>query len=170
MELFRPKVEPGRVQITTTPVNARVSIDNAYLGVTPLLSGTLIPGAHRVRVEADGRFPWLSTVEVRSGKELGINLTESNLPRRRRWPSTAAYGAAGVSLAGAAAGGFLGVLSQVNPSGESRASAQRDLEQKQKIATGATASFITAGAAALISGALFIIYRDDIFGRGEAAP
>ncbi|HEY0707052.1 MAG TPA: PEGA domain-containing protein, partial [Polyangia bacterium] len=169
-ELFRPKVEPGRVQITTSPPNARVSIDNAYLGVTPLLSGTLIPGAHRIRVEADGRFPWVSTVEVRSGKELGINLTESNLPRRRLWPGTAAYGAAGVSLAAAAAGGFLGVLSQVNPSGESRASAQRDLEQKQKLAAGATGAFITAGVAAAVSGALFVIYRDDIFGRREDAP
>ena len=91
-ELFRPKVEPGRIQVSSAPASARVSIDNAYLGVTPLLSGTLIPGAHRVRVEADNRFPWISTVEVRSGKELGINLTEANLPRRRRWPGYAAYG------------------------------------------------------------------------------
>ena len=166
-ELFRPKVEPGRIQVASLPANARVSIDNAYLGVTPLLSGTLIPGSHRVRVEADGRFPWISTVEVRSGKELGINLSEANLPRRRRWPAYAAYGAGGFALAAGAAGGLLGVLSQVNPAGDTRAAAQRDLAQKDKMATQATAAFITAGAAAAISAALFIIYRDDIFGRGE---
>ena len=166
-ELFRPKVEPGRIQVASMPANARVSIDNAYLGVTPLLSGTLIPGVHRVRVEADGRFPWISTVEVRSGKDLGINLTEANLPRRRRWPSNAAYGAGAVALAAGATGGLLGVLSQVNPSGDTRQAAQKDLAQKEKMARGATAAFITAGAAAAISAALFIIYRDDIFGRGE---
>jgi hypothetical protein len=166
-ELFRPKVEPGRIQVASLPANARVSIDNAYLGVTPLLSGTLIPGSHRVRVEADGRFPWISTVEVRSGKELGINLSEANLPRRRRWPAYAAYGAGGFAVAAGAAGGLLGVLSQVNPAGDSRAAAQKDLSQKDTMAKEATAAFITAGAAAVFSAALFIIYRDDIFGRGE---
>jgi hypothetical protein len=166
-ELFRPKVEPGRIQVASLPANARVSIDNAYLGVTPLLSGTLIPGSHRVRVEADGRFPWISTVEVRSGKELGINLSEANLPRRRRWPAYAAYGAGGFAVAAGAAGGLLGVLSQVNPTGDTRAATQKDLAQKDTMAKQATAAFITAGAAAAVSAALFIIYRDDIFGRGE---
>jgi hypothetical protein len=166
-ELFRPKVEPGRIQVASLPANARVSIDNAYLGVTPLLSGTLIPGSHRVRVEADGRFPWISTVEVRSGKELGINLSEANLPRRRRWPAYAAYGAGGFALAAGAAGGLLGVLSQVNPTGDTRQATQKDLAQKDTMAKQATGAFITAGAAAALSAALFIIYRDDIFGRGE---
>ena len=45
-----------------------MSIDNAYLGVTPLISGTLLAGKHDVRVEADGRFPWMSQVEVRPGR------------------------------------------------------------------------------------------------------
>jgi hypothetical protein len=166
-ELFRPKVEPGRIQVSSAPPSARVSIDNAYLGVTPLLSGTLIPGPHKVRVEADDRFPWISTVEVRSGKELGINLTEANLPRRRRWPGYAAYGAGALAVVGGAAGGLLGVLSQVNPTGDNRAAAQSDLTQKETMAKQANVAFITAGAAAVVSAALFIIYRDDIFGRGE---
>ena len=85
-ELFRPRLEPGRIQVASIPSGARVAVDNAYLGVTPLISGTLLPGPHRVRVEADGRFPWTSQVEVRPGRDLGINLTEANLPRRRRWP------------------------------------------------------------------------------------
>ena len=131
-ELFRPRVEPGRIQVASVPAGARVAIDNAYQGVTPLISSTLLPGAHRVRVEADGRFPWASQVEVRAGQDLGINLTEANLPRRRRWPAYAAYGAGALGLAAAAAGGFLGVLSQVNPTGDTRESAQRDLSQKQR--------------------------------------
>ena len=167
-ELFKPKVEPGRIQVHSAPNGARVSIDNAYLGVTPLISGTLLPGAHKVRVEADRRFPWVSTVEVRSGQDLGINLTEANLPARRRWPGGVAYSTGVLALTAAATGGFLGILSQVNPSGDTKQSIQDDFNQKQKLATGATASFITAGSLAVISTAMFIIYKDDIFGRTEA--
>jgi hypothetical protein len=164
-ELFRPRVEPGRIQVASNPPGARVAVDNAYLGVTPLISGTLLPGPHRVRVEADGRFPWASQVEVRAGQDLGINLTEANLPRRRRWPAGAAYGAGGLGLDAAAAGGFLGVLSQVNPTGDTRESAQRDLSQKQSLAFRSTVAFVSAGALGLVSAVLFLVYRDDIFGR-----
>jgi PEGA domain len=166
-ELFKPKIEPGRIQVASMPVGARVSIDNAYLGVTPLISGTLLPGAHKVRVEADRRFPWVSTVEVRSGQDLGINLTEANLPARRRWPGAIAYGTGVLALTAAATGGLLGILSQVNPSGDTRQSSMEDLSQKDRMAKGSTAAFITAGGLAVISTAMFIIYRDDIFGRVE---
>lgn len=166
-ELFRPKVEPGRIQVASMPVGARVSIDNAYLGVTPLISGSLLPGAHKVRVEADGRFPWTSTVEVRSGQDLGINLTEANLARRRRWPVAAAYGTAGLGLACFAAGGFLGVLSQINPSGDTRAAAMSDLGQKRDLAGRANIAFIAGGALSVISAALFVGFRNDIFERDE---
>ena len=86
-ELFRPRVEPGKIQVASEPRGARVSIDNAYLGVTPLISPTLLAGKHDVRVEATDRFPWTSRVEVRPGQELQIKLTPDNLPRRRRWPA-----------------------------------------------------------------------------------
>src|SRR5580704_9224311 len=112
-ELFRPHVEPGKIQVATDPDGARVSIDNAYLGVTPLISGTLLAGKHNVRVEADGHFPWASRVEVLPGQELQIKLTDANLPQRRAWPAAAAYGTAIAAAASLAAGGFLGELSQV---------------------------------------------------------
>jgi hypothetical protein len=79
----------------------------------------------------------------------------------------AAYGAGGLGLAAAAAGGFLGVLSQVNPTGDTRESAQRDLAQKRSLAFGSTVAFVSAGAFGLLSGVLFLVYRDDIFGRPE---
>jgi hypothetical protein len=164
-ELFRPRVEPGRIQVASNPPGARVAIDNAYLGVTPLISGTLLPGPHRVRVEADGRFPWVSEVDVRAGQDLGINLTEANLPRRRRWPTYAAYITGGLGLTAAAAGGFLGVLSQVNPTGDTREAVQRDLSQKERMAFGSTVAFVGAGALAVASAVMFLVYRDDIFGK-----
>jgi hypothetical protein len=166
-ELFRPKVEPGRVQVASQPPSARVSIDNAYLGVTPLLSGALIPGVHRIRVEADGRFPWTSTVEVRSGKDLGINLTEANLPARRHWPTYTAYATGGLALGAGAVGTLLGILSQVNPSGDTRAAYIADGDQKATMAKTANACFIAAGAAALVTAGLVIFYRDDVFGRDD---
>jgi hypothetical protein len=164
-ELFRPRVEPGRIQVRSEPVGARVSIDHAYLGVTPLMSGTLLPGRHKVRVEAEGRFPWLSDVEVMPGQDLGIALGPANLPARRRWPSTVAYGTAGLAGVSLAAGGFLGVLSQLNPTGATRADIQNDTNQKHRLAVGANVAFITGGALALISIVHFIAYRNDIFGQ-----
>jgi hypothetical protein len=166
-ELFRPRVEPGKIQVDTEPEGARVSIDNAYLGITPLISGTLLAGKHNVRVEADERFPWTSKVEVRPGQELQIKLKPDNLPVRRSWPPTVAYGTAGLAVASAAAGGFLGVLSQLQPTGSSRADAQQDFDQKRRFALYANVSFGAAAVLAAVSLFYFIHYRDDIFGRAE---
>jgi hypothetical protein len=163
-ELFRPRVEPGRIQVRTEPAGARVSIDHAYLGVTPLMSGTLLPGRHKVRVEAEGRFPWLSDVEILPGQDLGIALGSANLPTRRTWPSTVAYGSAGLGAVSLAAGGFLGVLSQLSPNGATRADIQRDTDQKHRLAVGANVAFISGGVLALVSLYHFIRYRGDIFG------
>lgn len=169
-ELFKPRVEPGRIQIKSLPQGARVSIDHAYLGVTPLISGTLLAGEHDVRVEADGRFPWVSRVEVFSGQDLGINLTEQNLPQRRRWPTYAAAttgAAAGVALA---AGSFLGVLSQLAPSGQKMREMESDFEQKRKFGVAANVSFIAGAALATATIALLVGYRHDIFGDPDDTP
>jgi hypothetical protein len=166
-ELFEPRPEPGRINVESSPAGARVSIDNAYLGVTPLISGTLAAGKHNVRVEADRRFPWTSKVDVLPGQELQIKLEPDNLPARRGWPSTVAYGSAALAAASFAAGGFLGVLSQLQPNGATRAEAQQDYEQKRDLATAANISFGTGAALAVVSLVYFIVYRDDIFGRAE---
>lgn len=166
-ELFKPRVQPGRVEVKSVPEGARVSIDNAYLGVTPLISGTLLPGPHKVRVEAENRFPWISKVEVMPGQDLGINLTENNLPRRSRVPGRVAYTSGALGLAALAAGGFFGVLSQVNTSGNARAEHQSDLDERSRFADFANVSLIAGGALTLISLGTFVLYRDDIFGRDE---
>ncbi|HVV15968.1 MAG TPA: PEGA domain-containing protein [Polyangia bacterium] len=166
-ELFRPHVEPGKIQVASEPGGARVSIDNAYLGVTPLLSGTLLAGHHGVRVEADGRFPWMSRVEVRPGEELQIRLTPDNLPRRRAWPAYAGYGTAVAGAAALAAGGFLGELSQLQPSGSTRQQAADDLDQKRNLALAANVSFVSAAVLGAVSLYFFVRYHDDIFGRTD---
>ena len=166
-ELFKPRVEPGKIQVDTQPEGARVSIDNAYLGITPLISGTLLAGKHNVRVEADERFAWTSKVEVRPGQELQIKLKPDNLPVRRSWPPTVAYGTAGLAVASFAAAGFLGVLSQLQPTGTTRADAQQDFDQKRRFALYANIGFGTGALLSVVSAFFFVHYRDDIFGRTE---
>jgi hypothetical protein len=166
-ELFKPRVEPGKIQVDSNPAGARVAIDNAYLGVTPLISGTLLAGKHDVHVEADGRFPWASRVEVRPGQELQIKLSPDNLPLRRRWPPYVAYGSASLAALVLASGGFLGELSQLQPSGDTRQAAMDDLHTKQRFALTANIAFGTGAILAIASLFTFIHYRDDIFGRTE---
>lgn len=166
-ELFKPRVEPGKISVASEPQGARVAIDNAYLGITPLLSPTLVAGKHNVRVEATDRFPWTSRVEVRPGEELQIKLTPDNLPQRRRWPANTAYAATGLAVVALAAGTFLGVISQLQPNGDSRQAAMQDLEQKKSFARAANISFIASGALGAIALFHFIRYQDDIFGRTE---
>jgi len=166
-ELFRPRVEPGRIQLHSTPDGARVSIDNAYLGVTPLISGTLLAGKHKVRVEADGRFPWISAVDVVAGQDLGVTLTEANLPRRRQWPANTAVASASLAALSLATGGFLGVLSQPTPSGSTRAEAQKDFDQKRQFAIGADVGFIAGAVFGVTALCIVLAYRDDIFGRSD---
>jgi hypothetical protein len=166
-ELFRARVEPGHIQVASAPEGARVSIDNAYLGVTPLISGTLLAGKHNVRVEADNRFPWTSKVEVLPGQELQIKLTPDNLPQRKQWPAKGAYGGLAAAAVGFAAGGFLGVLSQLQPNGSTRFDAQQDYDQKRRFALAANISFGAGAVLTVVSSYFFIRYRDDIFGRTE---
>jgi len=166
-ELFRPKVEPGRIQVASAPTGARVSIDNAYLGITPLISGTLLPGPHHVRVEADNAFPWASNVEVVSGQDLGIKLTEDNLQRRRTWPTRAVAVTGGLAVASFASAAFLGVLSNLNPTGDTRAAAQSDLNEKKSLARDANIALISGAVLSTATIALLIGYASDIFGRGD---
>jgi hypothetical protein len=166
-ELFKPRAEPGKISVASDPGGARVAIDNAYLGITPLISPTLVAGKHNVRVEATDCFPWTSRVDVRPGEELQIKLTPDNLPRRRRWPANTAYVSTGLAAVALAAGTFLGVISQLQPNGDSRQAAMQDLEQKRSFARAANISFIISGTMAAVALFHFIRYQDDIFGRTE---
>jgi hypothetical protein len=166
-ELFRPRVEPGKIQVASDPAGARVSIDNAYLGITPLISPTLVAGKHNVRVDATDRFPWTSRVDVRPGEELQIRLSADNLPLRRRWPANTAYASSALAATAFATGAFLGVVSQLQPSGDTREAAMQDLDQKKSFALAANISFGVGAVLASVALFHFIRYRDDIFGRTE---
>ena len=164
----RARPHPGRHSAHATARGC--SIDNAYLGVTPLISGTLLPGAHKVRVEAgrplpldvDGRGPlWPGP---------GHQPERGQPPARRRWPGGVAYSTGVLALTAAATGGFLGILSQVNPGEAAPGSpAWTTSTRRSGWPPAPTPHVITAGALAVISTAMFIVYKDDIFGRTEAS-
>ena len=66
-----------------------------------------------------------------------------------------------------ATGAFLGVLSQMQPNGDSRQAAMQDLDEKRTFARGANIAFGAGALLAAIAVYHFIRYRDDIFGRTE---
>jgi hypothetical protein len=164
-DLFLPRPEPGHVRVECEPGEARVSIDEAYVGTTPIISGDLVPGKHRIRVEKVGHFPWHSEVEVPSAGHLEINLTPANLPERKAWPSYAAFGSAAGSVALLLTGAVLGSLAAVEPTSPNRAIAQDEFEQRRRL--GASANGALAGAAALGAASLYLFlrYHEHVFGR-----
>ena len=69
-ELFRPRVEPGRIQLSSTPEGARVSIDNAYLGVT--LTEANLPRRRQWPATAAVASASLAALSLAAGGFLGV--------------------------------------------------------------------------------------------------
>lgn len=165
VDLFVTPPAPGHLRIGSNPPEARVAIDDAFVGTTPIISGNLVAGRHHLRVEKAGHFAWTSDVDVPAGSNLEIHLTPENLPRRLQWPASVAYGLTITAAAAAATGTVLGVLANVDPSSANRAVAQEQFEERRRLGLAADGVFIGAavlGAAALT---VFWVYRDHIFGR-----
>jgi hypothetical protein len=164
-DLFRAREEPGRIRIESDPGRARVAVDDLFVGTTPVLVGSLLPGPHMVRVEKENRFPWQDVVMVKPATELEIKLTPESLPRRRLWPGYLAFGALGAAALSAGVGGVLGAMSQVEPDSAVRLRVQEDLSRRQGLATTANVLFASGATLALTSAILLYIYRRDVFGE-----
>jgi hypothetical protein len=163
-DLFRVREEPGRIRVESALTPARVTIDDLFVGTTPVLSGTLLPGTHTVRVEKENRFPWQDKVTVRPATELEIRLTSDNLPPRRRWPATVGFGGLGAAAFSVGVGATLGALSQVEPDSMVRLRVQEDLRRRQDLATTANVLFVCGAALAVASTAILYLYRRDVIG------
>ena len=169
-QLLRPKVEPGALKLTTPGASgARVYVDDAFVGTTPVRTASLEPGKHRVRVERDGHHGWARALEIPAGTTLDLDLSLSELPPRRVWPTYAAWITLGAAVVSGATGIFFGVLSQESPSGSTRVDVLDDVDRKQNQALVANVLFGAAGACVLASAAIFVLYRRDIFG-GATEP
>ncbi len=69
-----PPDAPGHLRIDTDPAGARVSIDGAPRGVTPLQVQSIPPGVYHVRIEAEGRPPWTHPVLVRPAEAVHLQV------------------------------------------------------------------------------------------------
>jgi hypothetical protein len=162
-DLFRPRLEPGHIRVDSNPQRARVTIDDAFVGTTPVLSGALIPGRHLVHVEQANRFPWSSVVEVKAATDLEIKLQPEHLPPRRAWPKYVGFAGVGTALAAAGLGAVLGAMSRLEPTNGTRQALQEDLHRRERLATGANLFFATSVALAVASGTLLYVFRRDTF-------
>jgi len=92
-------VVPGRVAVSVDQPEASVSIDDEVVGHgSTVWQGS--PGAHRVRVEADGYRPFRRPVTVTAGGDLRVEVTLS--PLRSPWyQSPWLWSAVGVAVVGA---------------------------------------------------------------------
>jgi hypothetical protein len=170
-QLLVPKAEPGALKINTpTAARARVYVDDAFVGTTPVRTGGLEAGRHRVRVERDGHHGWARELEIPAGTTLDLDLKLAELPPRRHWPAVLAWSTLGAAVVAGATSIFFGVLSQQHPSGNSRKDILADVDSKRTQALTANVLFGAAGALALTSAAVFTLCRRDIFGGAGAEP
>ncbi|MBM4079279.1 MAG: PEGA domain-containing protein [Planctomycetes bacterium] len=69
----------GDLKLTSSPSNAKVSVDGEAKGETPLVVRGLDPGPHEVRLTRDGYSPWEETVTVANGQVVERNLALKSL-------------------------------------------------------------------------------------------
>ncbi len=62
----------GSVFVDSRPAGARVLVNDAAVGLTPVLVPDLAPGTHRLRIERDGYQPWVTTVDVPSADRVRV--------------------------------------------------------------------------------------------------
>jgi hypothetical protein len=100
-----------------------------------------------------------------SSQDATIILQRRNVedaPPRRRWAPHVAYGSAGAALLSFAAAGIFGTLANADPSGSTRATAQRDLELRERYATTANRLLIAGSVLGAVSAAAFVLLWRDL--------
>jgi hypothetical protein len=97
-------VGTGRVSVMTTPAGARVAVDGAAVGATPIEHG-LRAGPHVVDVTLDGFHPVRRDIDVGKDKTVALELTmtpsDRPLPGAKRGPLPYVVLVGGLAMAGA---------------------------------------------------------------------
>jgi hypothetical protein len=163
-ELLNPKRAPGRLRVLSQPEGARVTVDDNYLGTTPLVSGEIVPGPHRVRVEMERRFPWKSLVEVSPGRSVELALGPNDLRPRRTWAPYVAYGGGVGAALSLSSGAIFGTLAEVTPSGTTRDEAQMDLGRRRTYGRIGTSLLVSGAVLAAVSALVFCTHWRDVVG------
>lgn len=70
-----PVTTTGSLVVETRPAGARVFVDGASVGVTPLSVLTMSAGAHQVRIELTGYMPIITTTTIEAGARARVAVT-----------------------------------------------------------------------------------------------
>jgi len=81
-----PPAAEGRLEVTSEPPGARVFVDGAPIGSTPLTGHAVAAGAHEVRLELQGFTAEEETVTVTAGGTYSLDRTLRALPMRTAPP------------------------------------------------------------------------------------
>lgn len=158
----------GRISVLSRPPGARVFLDGAMIGKTPLLEMPVKTGDHEVRITHGGYKDLVRSVDV-TGKDtakLDVTLVkpaapagEASPPRRRLWT----WITAGAALATAVAGVSLGAsaMGDMDDYEQLTASDQQQLDELEAAmenkALAANVMYGVAGALAVTSIVLFFL-------------
>ena len=173
MELATPRPDPGRITVSSSVEGASVILDRVPVGTAPLERGGLAPGMHEVSVVKPGYLDWNTEVLVNPGRETVVEATLEADPSYGRRPgvraATLVLGATAIVAAGT--GVTLGVLAVAAKNDvESGELTQRDAVERARTAVrfrdAANGLYIGAGAVAVTSVVLMIVFGADVFGRG----
>jgi hypothetical protein len=66
------QIKAGTISVKSDPLDAKVFVDGAETGITPLSITTLKPGTHTLEVRKAGHGNWKENVVVESDKEISI--------------------------------------------------------------------------------------------------
>ena len=70
----------GNISVQSTPSDAIVYLDGIMMGATPILMPDIPAGAHAVRIEKPGYYPWEDTVTVTAGATTVVSITLTPVP------------------------------------------------------------------------------------------
>jgi len=70
---FQLAVAPATLHLATEPSGARVTLDGARVGETPLELADVAPGTHQIVIEAKGFFPYETNIELVAGQDLALH-------------------------------------------------------------------------------------------------
>ncbi len=80
-------ISTASVTILSDPTGAKVMVDAAAAGTTPLTMSNLTPGQHQVRLQRSGYLPMSRTLTLASGETVTLNLTLNPTVRTAKRPT-----------------------------------------------------------------------------------
>lgn len=82
----------GSLVVSSSPTNARISIDGKYVGETPKYISQEIVGEHSIAIELEGYVPQMKSVNIKEGIESSVSFNLARANKSNSSDSTIEYG------------------------------------------------------------------------------